>query len=165
LALTIFGDCSILSVLKYHNRLSEGNSVMILKKLHHVGIVLPAQETADAFIEKYKLKVIRKGETPYSAKFIFAKAKGGSQIEFIIPSGEPLKSFNGGKGGIHHLCFKVRNIEAAENYLRSVGFELLEEKAKRANRHAKINFVRPSSSFGILVELIQINIIPKKANK
>ena len=135
---------------------------MFFKKLHHVGIVLPTEEKANAFIEKYKLKVIRKGETPYSAKFIFAKGGGGSQIEFIIPSGEPLKSYNGGKGGLHHLCFKVKNIQSTENYLRAVGFELLEEKAKRANRHAKINFVRPSSSFGILVELIQINIIPKR---
>jgi len=130
---------------------------MINKRLHHIGIILPTAEAAHAFMKQYGLEVEAEGETPYLARCIFTKARGEeSPIEFLIPSGGPLQAFNDGKGGIHHICFEVEDIEQAANELRAMGCRMLEDEAKAAANGIKVNFIRPSSSFGILVELMEL---------
>lgn len=130
---------------------------MTYKRLHHIGIILPSEEDARAFMEQYGLEAEGEGETPYQAHCIFTKSSGGeSPIEFLIPRGGPLSAFNEGKGGIHHICFAVENIEQAESDLRAMGCKLLEDEYKVAENEAKINFIRPGSSFGILVELMEL---------
>ena len=130
---------------------------MIFNRLHHIGIILPTDEAVQAFMAQYELEAAAEGETPYQARCIFTKARDHeSPIEFLIPSGGPLQAFNEGKGGIHHICFEVEDIEQATKVLRSMGCKLLEDENKAAAQGAKINFIRPSSSFGVLVELIEL---------
>ncbi|SMC81822.1 VOC family protein [Papillibacter cinnamivorans] len=129
-------------------------------KMHHVGIIVPTEEKAYAFMAQYGLEAASIGETPYQAKAIFTKANGQeSPIEFLIPSGGVLKEFNNGKGGIHHVCYEVEDIETACHELISQGCEMLEKAPVRAGNPGSafentwINFVRPKFSSGILVEL------------
>ena len=130
--------------------------MMIGKRIHHIGIILPSEEAVQAFMEQYGLTAAGAGETPYLARCIFTQAKGEeSPIEFLIPRGGPLQAFNNGKGGIHHICYEVENIEQAQEELQARGCKMLEEKAIMAEDGSKVNFVRPGSSFGILVELMQ----------
>ena len=130
------------------------------KRLHHTGIILPTSEAVYAFIEQYGLEIAGEGETPYQARCIFAKAGDNeSLIEFLIPTGGPLKAFNEGRGGIHHICFEVEDIEQAADELRGRGCKLLEDESKVAEDNLKVNFIRPASSFGILVELMELNCL------
>ena len=130
---------------------------MINKRLHHIGIILPTSEAVYAFAEQYGLEIAREGKTPYQALCLFTKAKDNeSPIEFLIPWGGPLMAFNDGRGGIHHICFEVEDIGQAANELRASGCKLLEDENKMAEDNIKINFIRPSSSFGILVELMEL---------
>ena len=130
---------------------------MINKRLHHIGIILPSAEAVHAFMEQYGLEAAGEGETPYQARCIFTKARGNeSPIEFLIPTGGPLQAFNEGKGGIHHICFEVEDIEQAAGELRAMGCRLLEDEAKAAADNIKVNFIRPASSWGILVELMEL---------
>lgn len=130
---------------------------MIGKRLHHIGIVLPNLEQVHAFMTQYGLEIEREGETPYQAACIFTKAGNNeSPIEFLIPSGGPLQAFNEGKGGIHHICFEVDDIEQAAGELRAMGCKLLQDEASLAEYNTKINFVRPGYSFGVLVELMEL---------
>ena len=131
---------------------------MISKRLHHIGVILPSDEAVRAFTEQYGLEIAGEGETPYQARCLFTKARGGeSPIEFLIPSGGPLQAFNEGRGGLHHICFEVEDIEQAAHELRAAGCRLLEDENKVAENNSKINFVRPASSFGILVELMELS--------
>ena len=130
---------------------------MICKRLHHIGIILPDIRTVQAFMEQYGLEADGEGETPYQAHCIFTKAKDNeSPIEFLIPTGGPLKAFNEGRGGLHHICLEVEDIEQATNELHAMGCKLLEDEAKIAERNVKVNFIRPSSSWGVLVELMEL---------
>jgi len=117
---------------------------------------MPTIEAAHAFMGQYGLEIYMEEETPYQSHCIFTKAKPNeSPIEFIIPSGGPLQAFNGGKGGLHHICYEVDDVEKAANELRAIGCRLLEDEGVMTGCGSKINFVRPSSSFGVLVELMQ----------
>jgi len=127
---------------------------MAYKRLHHVGIILPTVEQVYAFLSQYDLSIEAQGETSYQAAFFFTKPlKDETPIEFLVPHNGPLKAFNDGKGGIHHICFEVDDIEEVSRELRAIGCRLLEDETREDN-HMKINFVRPHSSFGVLVELM-----------
>lgn len=132
---------------------------MIHKRLHHVGIILPKEEYVQ------RLMVVRTGSetegmTPYDTKFIFTKmnpAESESPIEFLIPYSGVLAEYNGGKGGIAHICFQVEDVEAACAEFREKGYSLLEESFKMVEgTNMKINFVKPQSNHGILIELMEL---------
>lgn len=131
---------------------------METKRMHHVSIVLPTAEQAHALMAMYGLEPEREGLTEYGGTIIFTKARDGEcPIEFIVPSGGKLAQFNGGKGGLHHICFEVEDLRASSDELRARGALLLEEEGVYGGPHAKCNFVRPRSSQGVLVELMEID--------
>lgn len=133
---------------------------MLHKRLHHVGIILPSEEAVKEVMDMYGLEVDSTGMTPYNAKFVFTKMNpdySDSPIEFLIPDGGVLADFNKGKGGIHHICFEVDDVDAACKEFREKGYDLLEEECPVVEGGGmKINFVRPRSSQGILVELMEM---------
>lgn len=133
---------------------------MIHKRLHHVGIVLPDEETMEQFMEMYNLEIDYQGFVePYSCRYIFTKMNpeySESPIEFLIPNDGVLAKFNNGCGGIHHICYEVDDIEAVCKEFREKGYQLLEGECPISDRTMKINFVRPKSSLGILVEFMEI---------
>ena len=129
---------------------------MVHKRLHHVGIILPKEEYVREIMDMYGLESDNEGMTPYDTKFIFTKMNpqaSESPIEFLIPYSGVLAEYNGGKGGIAHICFEVDDIDAACEEFREKGYALLEETCKMVEgTNMKINFVKPRSNHGILIE-------------
>ena len=120
---------------------------MIHKRLHHIGIILPSEEVVKDFMDMYGLEEDYSGYVaPYHAKYIFTKMNpeySDSPIEFLIPDSGVLTEYNGGKGGIHHICYEVDDVDAACEEFRAKGYKLLEETCPDVNGIMKINFVRP----------------------
>ncbi len=133
---------------------------MVHKRLHHVGIILPKEEYVREIMDMYGLESDNEGMTPYDTKFIFTKMNpqaSESPIEFLIPYSGVLAEYNGGKGGIAHICFEVDDIDAACEEFREKGYALLEETCKMVEgTNMKINFVKPRSNHGILIELMEL---------
>lgn len=130
------------------------------KRMHHVGIILPDEETMNHFMQLYGLEIAYQGYVePYSCRYIFTKMNpkySESPIEFLIPDGGILAEFNHGRGGIHHICYEVDDVDAVCREFREAGHQLLEEFCPVSDKTMKINFVRPKYSFGILVEFMEI---------
>jgi methylmalonyl-CoA/ethylmalonyl-CoA epimerase len=57
--------------------------------------------------------------------------------------------------GLHHLCIEVPDIEKAMAGLRAAGAPLLDEKPRAGAGGARVAFVHPRGSRGVLVELRQ----------
>lgn len=133
---------------------------MVHKRLHHVGIILPEEQFARDIMEMYGLEAESEGMTPYDTKFIFTKLnpdESESAIEFLIPYSGVLKEYNNGKGGIAHICFEVDDVEAASAEFREKGYALLEDPCPMVEgTNMKINFVKPKSNHGILIELMEL---------
>lgn len=133
---------------------------MVHKRLHHVGIIIPSEEKVRALMDMYGLEEDYSGMTPYLTKFIFTKMNpdySDSPIEFLIPESGVLAEYNNGKGGIHHICFEVDDVDAASEEFRQKGFAMLEDPCPMVEgTNMKINFVRPKSSHGILVEFMEL---------
>lgn len=58
--------------------------------------------------------------------------------------------------GIHHICFRVRDLEGTLADLKSKGFRLVGGKPRRGEGGARVAFVHPASTAGVLLELREV---------
>ena len=126
-------------------------------RIHHVGVVLPSMENAQALMDLLGLEVDYCGFVEaYNADLVFTKyGPNESPIEFIIPKGGVLADYNNGKGGIAHIAFEVDDVEAVREEMEAKGLQMLERKAVKGTDDIIVNFLRPKHSQGILFEFVQ----------
>ncbi|MGQ9507486.1 MAG: methylmalonyl-CoA epimerase [Candidatus Bathycorpusculaceae bacterium] len=90
-------------------------------------------------------------------KVAFLSSRGETRIELLEPlsSDSPVAKFLESRGeGIHHIAVKVENIEAVLKNFKRKGVVLVDEKPRVGAEGAKIAFVHPKSTRGVLLELI-----------
>lgn len=126
-------------------------------KIDHIGIaVKDLNETLKFYTEALGLE-IHGTETVDEQKVKVAFLPiGDTEVELLestSPDG-PIAKFIEKKGeGIQHIAFKVENIEEAIKDMKEKGFRMIDEKPRYGAGGAKIAFVHPKSSNGVLVEL------------
>jgi methylmalonyl-CoA/ethylmalonyl-CoA epimerase len=83
---------------------------------------------------------------------------GESEVELLestSPDG-PIAKYLEKKGeGIQHVAFRVDNLEAALAELKEKGIRLIDEKPRNGAGGARIAFLHPKSTNGVLVELCE----------
>jgi methylmalonyl-CoA/ethylmalonyl-CoA epimerase len=130
----------------------------MLKKIHHVGIVVKDLERAMNFWrDLLGLALIKTAMIQdQGVKAALLKA-GESEIELL----EPLTAENGvGKflsrrgGGLHHVCFETDDVEAELNRARAKGIQLIDQHP-RPGLAGMICFLHPKATRGVLVEYAQ----------
>lgn len=57
--------------------------------------------------------------------------------------------------GVHHVAYRVEDIEDALEHLREEGARLVDDAPRPGSRDTLIAFVHPASMDGVLVELVQ----------
>ena len=76
-------------------------------------------------------------------------------LESTAPDG-PIANYIAKRGaGIQHVAFRVENLEAALEELKQKGIRLIDEKPRRGAGGAKIAFLHPKATHGVLVELCE----------
>jgi len=83
---------------------------------------------------------------------------GGSRIELLQPlsADSTVARFLETRGeGIQHLAVKVKNVEAVLEEFKRKGVVLIDEKPRAGAEGAKIAFVHPKSTRGVLLELVE----------
>ncbi len=83
---------------------------------------------------------------------------GESRIELLEPTSDdsPISKFLDKRGGgIHHIAVEVDDIEAALAQLKARGMRLIDEAPRVGAEGCLIAFVHPSSTDGVLLELVQ----------
>ncbi|HBK59059.1 MAG: methylmalonyl-CoA epimerase [Rectinema sp.] len=83
---------------------------------------------------------------------------GESEIELLEttdPEG-PIGKFLAAKGqGVHHLAFRVADIDEALAELKAKGVRLIDETPRYGAGGARIAFIHPKATGGVLVELCE----------
>jgi len=83
---------------------------------------------------------------------------GESEMELLestSPDG-PLARYLEKRGeGIQHVAFRVENIDDALKELKEKGIQLIDETPRKGAGGAKIAFLHPKSTGGVLVELCE----------
>jgi len=81
---------------------------------------------------------------------------GDSNLELLEPTGpdSPVAKFIEKRGeGIHHLCFRVDDIEAHLARLKTQGYRLINEAPVPGAHGCRVAFLHPSAGNGVLIEL------------
>lgn len=131
---------------------------MVLK-IDHIGV---AVENLEKSLQIYSgLLGLESGGTEEVAeqkvKVAFIPV-GESEIELIestSPDG-PIARFIASRGpGIQHIAFRVEDIEKALEELKAQGVRLIDEKPRYGAGGARIAFLHPKETQGVLVELCE----------
>ncbi len=83
---------------------------------------------------------------------------GESEVELLESTepGGPIGKFIEKKGqGVHHIAFRVENIDQALEELKAKGIQLIDETPRKGAGGARIAFLHPKATGGVLVELCE----------
>ena len=96
--------------------------------------------------------------TERKVRVAFLSTGGETNIELLEPIGgdSPVARFLESRGeGIQHVAVRVNDIEAVLAELKGKGVVLVDEKPRAGAEGAKIAFVHPRSTKGVLLELVE----------
>ncbi|MDD0852211.1 methylmalonyl-CoA epimerase [Halobacteriovorax sp. GB3] len=128
--------------------------------LDHVAVAVKDLEKSVKIYEDMGLSFSKEREVVESqgVTTAFAAMDENAHLELLCPYGEdgPIHKYLAKKGeGIHHMCFKVPDVEKKCQELREKGYVLLYEKPTVGAGNCLVNFVHPKSTGGVLLEISQ----------
>jgi methylmalonyl-CoA/ethylmalonyl-CoA epimerase len=83
---------------------------------------------------------------------------GECHVELLRPLAPdtPVGKFLAKKGpGLHHVAYRVDDIDATLTRLGEAGIELIDAEARTGIRRSRVAFVHPRSTGGVLTEIVQ----------
>lgn len=129
------------------------------KKINHIGIAVNNIENALPFYRDMLGMSFEGTEEVAEQKVRVAFLQvGESRIELLEPTApdSPVAKFLEKNGeGIHHLAYEVDDIKTALADLKQKGVRLIDESPRQGAHGAKIAFLHPRASGGVLTELCQ----------
>jgi methylmalonyl-CoA/ethylmalonyl-CoA epimerase len=130
---------------------------MKVLKIDHLGIAVHSIEEAKKFFQDTLGLKFEGSETVAEQKVTTAFFPvGDSEVELLestAPDGPIAKYLEKRGEGIQHIAFRVENIEEALAELKEKGIRLIDEKPRLGAGGAKIAFLHPKSTHGVLIEL------------
>ena len=128
-------------------------------KVDHIGIAINGLDEALAvWRDAVGLDVEHTEEVAEQGVRVTMLPVGESHIELLesLSDNSPVGKFLEKRGpGIHHIAVNVPDINAALAQLKEKGTRLIDEAPRVGARGCLVAFVHPSSTNGVLLELVQ----------
>ncbi len=135
----------------------------ILQNLYHVAIAVNnLAEVERVYTTGLGLKVEHREavEDQKVNTSMLVPQDGGTAIELLEPMSEdsPISKFLEKRGeGIHHICYKVDDIESVLAKLKEQGVRLIDETPRPGAYNSRVAFIHPKAMNGVLIELAELN--------
>jgi methylmalonyl-CoA epimerase len=127
-------------------------------KIDHLGVAVKSLATGKAFYEKLGLDFSAEEEVDTEQVNVVMAALGESRLELLEPTSNDsaIARFLAKRGeGLHHVALKVSDLAATVARLKADGTRLVSEEIKTGAGGHRYVFVHPSSSGGLLIELVE----------
>jgi methylmalonyl-CoA epimerase len=128
-------------------------------RLDHVGIAIADLSEALAFYrEALGLEVDATETVPSQRVRAHFVPAGAVALELLEATADdsPIAGFLARRGpGLHHLTFRVDDLQAALDHLAARGVRLIDARPRAGAEGALVAFIHPASAHGVLVELKQ----------
>jgi methylmalonyl-CoA epimerase len=131
----------------------------VFKEIDHIGIAVEDLDAAMAIYnqqfemaEQYREVVEEQGVEAVLLEV------GGGHIELMRPLGPdtPVGKFLENRGpGMHHVAYRVDDVQAELDRLKALGLELIDETPRIGIRGSTVAFVHPKSAGSVLTEIVK----------
>jgi methylmalonyl-CoA/ethylmalonyl-CoA epimerase len=131
----------------------------MLSAIDHVGV---AVEDIDAALALYRdalgMALVHRETVADQGVEAALLDVGESHIELLQPLGPDtaVGKFLARRGpGLHHVAYRVADVEQTLAALAQAGMRLIDERARTGIRGSRVAFVHPASTGGVLTEIVQ----------
>ncbi len=132
---------------------------MKILKIDHVGVAVNSIDDSNGFWKEILGLDFAGAETVEEQKVTTAfYPVGDSEVELLESTSAdgPVAKYIEKKGqGVQHIAFRVENIDEALTELKEKGIRLIDETPRIGAGGAKIAFLHPKATNGVLVELCE----------
>ncbi len=129
---------------------------MKITRVDHIGIAVKSIAESLKFYEALGLKSVGVEEVAEQKVRVAFLPIGEAEVELLestAPDGPVAKYIEKNGEGIQHVALRVDNLEAALAEMKAKGVRLIDEKPRYGAGGARIAFVHPRSTGGVLLEL------------
>lgn len=130
----------------------------MLKKIHHVGIVVRSLDEAYRFYrDTLGLHVHKEARVEDQGVRAALLTIGNSEIELLEPinnNGGVAKFLEKRGEGLHHICFETDDVDAELAATKEKGIPLIDQQP-RVGLAGMICFLHPKANHGVLIEYAQ----------
>ncbi|HZQ24167.1 MAG TPA: methylmalonyl-CoA epimerase [Terriglobales bacterium] len=126
--------------------------------IDHLGIAVKSLATAKTIYEKLGMQVSPEETVEQEKVRVVMVPAGGSRIELLEATSEDstIAKFIAKRGeGLHHVCMRVPDLTGAVERLKRENVRLVSEDIKTGAGGRRYVFVHPSSTGGVLLELVE----------
>jgi methylmalonyl-CoA epimerase len=126
--------------------------------IDHLGIAVKSLAAAKGIYEKLGLRLSHEETVAAEQVRVVMVPVGESRLELLEPTSEtsPIAKFIAKRGeGLHHVSLRVPDLKAAVERLRRDGVRLVSEEIQVGAGGHRYVFVHPSSTGGVLLELVE----------
>lgn len=130
---------------------------MTIKEIEHIGIAVRDLESSlEHWAKAFGFKKGPIESLPHrGVKVAYLWPEAGPAIELVSPLSEdsPVKKFLEKRGeGLHHLCFRVKNLRELMAFFQREGISFLTEEPVSGAGGSQITFIHPQFFNGVLIE-------------
>jgi methylmalonyl-CoA epimerase len=126
--------------------------------LDHLGIAVKSLTAAKSIYEKLGLSISVEETVPAEKVRLVMVPVGETRLELLEPtsSDSVIAKYIEKRGeGLHHICMRVPDLAAAVQKLKADGVRLVTDEIKTGAGGHRYVFVHPSSTGGVLLELVE----------
>jgi methylmalonyl-CoA epimerase len=127
--------------------------------IDHVGIAVPDLNSALNLYEgTFAMPMAHRETVEEQGVEAVLLDVGDCHVELLRPLGPdtPVGKFLERKGpGLHHVAYRVDDIEAALAKLRDDGVELIDTEPRTGIRQSRVAFVHPKATGSVLTEIVE----------
>jgi methylmalonyl-CoA epimerase len=126
--------------------------------IDHLGIAVKSLAAAKSIYEKLGLSISPEETVEHEQVRLVMVPVGESRLELLQATSDDstIAKFIAKRGeGLHHMCLRVPDLQAAVQRLKRDGVRLVSDQIKTGAGGHQYVFVHPSSTGGVLLELVQ----------
>lgn len=131
----------------------------MLGAIDHVGVAVEEIEAAlSVYRDTLGLALVHREQVSEQGVDAALLDVGDGHIELVAPLGPDtaVGRFLASRGpGLHHVAYRVADVEAELQRLASAGVRLIDERPRTGIRGSRVAFLHPSGTGGVLTEIVQ----------
>jgi methylmalonyl-CoA epimerase len=132
---------------------------LVFSRIDHIGVAVEEIEPALAlYRDSFALVLAHREIVEQQGVEAVLLDVGENHVELLAPLGPdtPVGRFLKRQGpGLHHVAYRVEDIDATLDTLRREGLRLIDEQPRTGIRGSRVAFMHPGATAGVLTEIVQ----------